>query len=158
MALATRTLEFELRSEVGGELERGGQPLQDHAADRLGGAVGEPDLALHRVADEARELHGDRVFQPEFGPQRRPINLEPQRIGVEPDRLARKPLRLGDPSERSLANSMTAFFDAWQQLTSDPDRPARSRGYAGDLHRLVEETILPEARRRAWLSRRAARR
>lgn len=34
-------------------------------------------------------------------------------------------------------------------VTSDPDRPARSQGYAGDLHRLVEETILPEARRRA---------
>jgi CubicO group peptidase (beta-lactamase class C family) len=34
-------------------------------------------------------------------------------------------------------------------VTSDPDRPARSDGYAGDLHRLVEDTILPEARRRA---------
>ncbi len=34
-------------------------------------------------------------------------------------------------------------------VTSDPDRPARSQGYAGDLHRLVEETILPEARRRS---------
>lgn len=34
-------------------------------------------------------------------------------------------------------------------LTSDPDRPARSHGYAGDLHRLVEELILPETRRRA---------
>jgi CubicO group peptidase (beta-lactamase class C family) len=32
-------------------------------------------------------------------------------------------------------------------VTSDPDRPARSRGYASDLHRLVEEVILPEARR-----------
>ena len=34
-------------------------------------------------------------------------------------------------------------------VTSDPDRPARSQGYAGDLHRLVEETVLPTARRRA---------
>ena len=33
-------------------------------------------------------------------------------------------------------------------VTSDPDRPARSQGYAGDLHRLVEETVVPEARRR----------
>ena len=34
-------------------------------------------------------------------------------------------------------------------VTSDPDRPARSRGYAGDLHRLIAETVLPEAERRA---------
>ncbi len=34
-------------------------------------------------------------------------------------------------------------------VTSDPDRPARSRGYAGDLHELVETRILPEARRRS---------
>ncbi len=30
-------------------------------------------------------------------------------------------------------------------VTSDPTRPARSQGYAGDLHRLLSETILPEA-------------
>lgn len=34
-------------------------------------------------------------------------------------------------------------------VTSDPDLPARSQGYAGDLHRMVEETVVPEARRRA---------
>ena len=33
-------------------------------------------------------------------------------------------------------------------ITSDPNRPARSRGYAGDLFRLLEETVLPEARDR----------
>ncbi|MBM9593080.1 serine hydrolase domain-containing protein [Roseitranquillus sediminis] len=32
-------------------------------------------------------------------------------------------------------------------VTSDPDRPARSRGYAGDLHRLVAETVVREVRR-----------
>jgi CubicO group peptidase (beta-lactamase class C family) len=30
-------------------------------------------------------------------------------------------------------------------ITSDPNRPARSQGYAGDLHRLLTEIILPEA-------------
>jgi hypothetical protein len=34
-------------------------------------------------------------------------------------------------------------------VTSDPDRPARSGGYAGALHRMVEEEILREAARRA---------
>ena len=33
-------------------------------------------------------------------------------------------------------------------ITSDPLRPARSRGYAGALHRLLSDTILPEAARR----------
>jgi CubicO group peptidase (beta-lactamase class C family) len=33
-------------------------------------------------------------------------------------------------------------------VTSDPDRPARSRGYAGELHRLVAEEIVREAERR----------
>lgn len=31
-------------------------------------------------------------------------------------------------------------------ITSDPTRPAHSRGYAGDLFRLLEETIIPSAR------------
>jgi CubicO group peptidase (beta-lactamase class C family) len=31
-------------------------------------------------------------------------------------------------------------------VTSDPDRPARSEGHTGDLHRLVAETVLPAAR------------
>jgi hypothetical protein len=30
-------------------------------------------------------------------------------------------------------------------VTSDPTRPARSGGYAGALHALVAETILPAA-------------
>ena len=30
-------------------------------------------------------------------------------------------------------------------ITSDPTRPARSQGYAGDLFRLLTETIIPEA-------------
>mgnify|MGYP001801087213 CR=1 FL=1 len=29
-------------------------------------------------------------------------------------------------------------------VTSDPTRPARTGGHVGDLHRLVEETILPQ--------------
>ena len=33
-------------------------------------------------------------------------------------------------------------------ITSDPNRPARSQGHAGDLFRLMAETVLPEARRR----------
>ena len=28
-------------------------------------------------------------------------------------------------------------------ITSDPGRPARSQGYAGDLHRLLTDDILP---------------
>lgn len=32
-------------------------------------------------------------------------------------------------------------------ITSDPTRPARSGGYAGDLHRLLTEEIMPEAAR-----------
>ena len=31
-------------------------------------------------------------------------------------------------------------------ITSDPTRPARSQGYAGDLNRLVETAIIPAAR------------
>jgi CubicO group peptidase (beta-lactamase class C family) len=31
-------------------------------------------------------------------------------------------------------------------ITSDPGRPARSQGHAGDLHALVAETVLPAAR------------
>ena len=34
-------------------------------------------------------------------------------------------------------------------VTSDPNRPSGSSGYHDDLHRLVEYTILPEARSRA---------
>ncbi len=36
-------------------------------------------------------------------------------------------------------------LDLTVAVTSDPTRPARSEGYAGDLHRLLIETILPEA-------------
>jgi hypothetical protein len=31
-------------------------------------------------------------------------------------------------------------------ITSDPTRPARSEGHAGDLHELVAETLIPAAR------------
>ena len=52
------------------ELEGRRHALEDHAVDRLGGAVAEAELALGGVADEAEELDRRGVVEAELLPQR----------------------------------------------------------------------------------------
>jgi hypothetical protein len=48
-----------------GQFQRCGKARQDQFHDRLLEPVGNAELPLRRVADEAEELHEDRVVQPQ---------------------------------------------------------------------------------------------
>ena len=56
-----------------GELEGRRHALEDHAADRLGGAVAQAEIAARGVRDEAQELHGWGIIQPQLLAQHRPV-------------------------------------------------------------------------------------
>ena len=55
------------------ELERGRQPLLEQRRHRAPLAQRQAEIALHGVAGEARELHVERLVEPEVGAQPRPV-------------------------------------------------------------------------------------
>ena len=56
-----------------GQFERRGQPLGDQRRDLAPLAQAEAELALARIADEARELDRERLVEAEIGAQLRPL-------------------------------------------------------------------------------------
>ncbi len=60
------------------ELDGGRQALQDHAVDRLGGAVAQAEPAARGVADEMQELDRCRIVQAELLAQR--LALDGRRV------------------------------------------------------------------------------
>ena len=81
------------------ELQGRGRPLGDELVDRLAQPIGNPELAAHRVRDEAAELLDDRVVDPELRPQPGAVGVRrvlPDEVG---DRIADE-LKQGERDDR----------------------------------------------------------
>ena len=81
------------------ELEGRGRALGDKLVDRLAEPVGDPELAAHRVRDEASELLDDRVVDTELRPQ--PVTVGVRRVLADEvgDRIADE-LEQGERDDR----------------------------------------------------------